>query len=54
MKKVIINADDFGYSSAVNLGIIKSHKDGILTSTTLMANMPGCYGNECRSGTLLC
>lgn len=42
MKKVIINADDFGYSSAVNLGIIKSHKDGILTSTTLMANMPGC------------
>lgn len=42
MKKVIINADDFGYSSAVNLGIIKSHKKGILTSTTLMANMPGC------------
>lgn len=42
MKKVIINADDFGYSSAVNLGIVKSHKDGILTSTTLMANMPGC------------
>lgn len=42
MKKVIINADDFGYSSAVNLGIIKAHKDGILTSTTLMANMPGC------------
>ncbi|GAA0752503.1 MULTISPECIES: chitin disaccharide deacetylase [Clostridium] len=42
MKRVIINADDFGYSSAVNQGIIKSHKDGILTSTTLMANMPGC------------
>ncbi|EEH96606.1 MULTISPECIES: carbohydrate deacetylase [Clostridium] len=41
MKKVIINADDFGYSSAVNLGIIKSYKEGILTSTTLMANMPG-------------
>lgn len=42
MKKVIINADDFGYSSAVNLGIIKAYKEGILTSTTLMANMPGC------------
>ena len=42
MKKVIINADDFGYSSAVNLGIITSHKKGILTSTTLMANMSGC------------
>lgn len=42
MKKVIINADDFGYSPAVNAGIIKSFQDGILTSTTLMANMPGC------------
>ncbi|MDR0921456.1 MAG: carbohydrate deacetylase [Lactobacillales bacterium] len=41
MRKVIINADDFGYSTAVNLGIIKSHNDGVLTSTTLMANMPG-------------
>ncbi|MCA6775451.1 ChbG/HpnK family deacetylase [Enterococcus mundtii] len=42
MKKVIINADDFGYSSGVNSGIIKSFQDGILSSTTLMANMPGC------------
>lgn len=42
MKKVIINADDFGYSPAVNAGIVKSFQDGILTSTTLMANMPGC------------
>lgn len=42
MKKVIINADDFGYSSAVNLGIIKAFQKGVLTSTTLMANMPGC------------
>lgn len=41
MKKVIINADDFGYSSGVNQGILKAHKDGLLTSTTLMANMPG-------------
>ncbi|MET3559266.1 putative glycoside hydrolase/deacetylase ChbG (UPF0249 family) [Streptococcus rupicaprae] len=42
MKQVIINADDFGYSPAVNAGIVKAYKDGILTSTTLMANMPGC------------
>ena len=40
MKSVIINADDFGYSPAVNAGIIKAYEDGILTSTTLMANMP--------------
>lgn len=41
MKKVIINADDFGYSSGVNSGIIKAFQNGILTSTTLMANMQG-------------
>lgn len=41
MKSLIINADDFGYSAGVNAGIIQSHKNGILTSTTLMANMPG-------------
>lgn len=41
IKKLIINADDFGYSYAVNLGIVKSHVNGVLTSTTLMANMNG-------------
>lgn len=41
MKKVIINADDFGLVRGVNEGIIKAYREGILTSTTLMANMPG-------------
>lgn len=41
MKMLIINADDFGYSVGINDGIIDSHKYGVLTSTTLMANMPG-------------
>jgi hypothetical protein len=41
VKHLIINADDFGYSKAVNLGIMESHINGVLTSTTLMANMPG-------------
>ena len=40
MKRVIINADDFGWSSAVNGGVIKAHADGILTSTTLLMNGP--------------
>ena len=39
--KLINNADDFGYSNAINYGIIDSHKYGILTSTTIMAGMPG-------------
>ncbi|MCG1008437.1 chitin disaccharide deacetylase [Salinicoccus sp. ID82-1] len=41
MTKIVINADDFGYSRAVNYGIIDAHTEGILTSTTLMTNMPG-------------
>lgn len=41
MTKLVINSDDFGYSKAINLGIIESFNKGVLTSTTLMANMPG-------------
>ncbi|MEI5993699.1 chitin disaccharide deacetylase [Candidatus Enterococcus mansonii] len=41
MGKVIINSDDFGYSRGVNYGIIDAYREGILTSTTIMANMPG-------------
>ncbi|HKV04728.1 MAG TPA: ChbG/HpnK family deacetylase [Candidatus Acidoferrales bacterium] len=40
MKELILNADDFGYTRGVNEGIIRAHKDGILTSATLMANGP--------------
>lgn len=40
MKKVIINADDFGLSRGVNEGIVLAHQRGILTSATLLANMP--------------
>ena len=36
MKKVIISADDFGYSESVNEAIVKAHREGILTSTSLM------------------
>jgi hopanoid biosynthesis associated protein HpnK len=41
MVRVIINADDFGLSQSVNEGIVKAHREGILTSATLMANTPG-------------
>lgn len=41
MSKLIVNADDFGYCEAVNYGIISAHRNGIVTSTTIMANMPG-------------
>lgn len=38
MKKLIVNADDFGYTRSVNRGIVSSCKDGIVTSATIMAN----------------
>lgn len=41
MKRVIINADDFGLSKGINSGIIKAYQEGILTSASLMVNMPG-------------
>lgn len=41
MTKLIINADDFGYTESVNYGIISAFKNGVVRSTTTMANMPG-------------
>jgi len=38
MKQLILNADDFGMTRGVNEGIIRGHREGILTSATLMAN----------------
>jgi predicted glycoside hydrolase/deacetylase ChbG (UPF0249 family) len=40
MKKLIINADDFGMSKEVNEGTKKGIEEGIITSVSLMANMP--------------
>ena len=41
MKRLIVNADDFGRSAGVDRGIIRAHREGIVTSTTFMANAPG-------------
>lgn len=64
MKKLIINADDFGYSRAVTYGILDSYKTGILTSTTMMMNTEATEhaveaakenptGNRCTSGSYI-
>jgi predicted glycoside hydrolase/deacetylase ChbG (UPF0249 family) len=37
MKSLVVNADDFGFTHDVNHGIIRAHREGILTATTLMA-----------------
>ena len=38
MRRLIVNADDFGLTSGVNRAIIEGNRTGIVTSATLMAN----------------
>jgi predicted glycoside hydrolase/deacetylase ChbG (UPF0249 family) len=40
VKRLIVNADDFGRSVGVDDGILRAHREGIVTSTTLMTNAP--------------
>lgn len=37
MKRLLINADDFGFTRDVNAGIVHAHREGILAAATLMA-----------------
>ena len=41
VRKLIVNADDFGRSPGVSRGILHAHQKGIVTSTTVMINQPG-------------
>ena len=38
MRRLIVNADDFGFTAGINRGIVEAHTRGIVTSSTLMAN----------------
>jgi hopanoid biosynthesis associated protein HpnK len=42
VRRLIVNADDFGLSASVNAAVIRAHRDGILTTASLMVNEPGC------------
>lgn len=53
--RLIVRADDLGYSEAVNYGIEKSIKDGIVRSAGLMPNMPAAaHGLRLLEGTGAC
>jgi chitin disaccharide deacetylase len=39
-RRLIVNADDFGLSEDVNSGILKAHRQGIVTSASLMVRWP--------------
>jgi len=38
MKALIVNGDDFGISSSTNRAVLRAHREGILTSASLMVN----------------
>jgi hopanoid biosynthesis associated protein HpnK len=40
VRKLIVNADDFGMTAGVNRGIVESNIGGVVSSATLMANGP--------------
>lgn len=40
VNKIIVRADDLGYSEAVNLGLLKTLRQGIINNVGFMVNMP--------------
>jgi len=40
VRRLIVNADDFGFTAGVNRAIVEAHTGGVVTSSTLMANGP--------------
>lgn len=54
-KRILIRADDLGYSEAVNYGIAKSVREGIIRSVGLMPNMPAAaHGVALLEGVDVC
>jgi predicted glycoside hydrolase/deacetylase ChbG (UPF0249 family) len=37
-RRLVVNADDFGASSSVNQAVVRAHREGILTTASLMVN----------------
>jgi chitin disaccharide deacetylase len=57
MKWLIVTGDDFGMSRGINRGIVQAHRDGILTSASLLVNWPAseeaaALGRECPTLSL--
>lgn len=37
-RRLVVNADDFGRSSSINQAVVRAHREGILTTASLMVN----------------
>ena len=42
VRRLVVNADDFGRSSSINQAVIRARREGILTTASLMVNEPAC------------
>src|SRR2546423_3821586 len=40
-RRLVVNADDFGLSAAVNDGILEAHAAGVVSSVSVLVNAPG-------------
>ena len=40
-RRLIVNADDYGFSQSINEAVIRAHREGILTGASLMVNESG-------------
>ena len=52
MRRLILTADDFGLSEAVNEGIERAHRDGVLTAASLMVAAPAAADAISRARTM--
>lgn len=52
MRRLIVNADDFGFTQGVNRAIVEAHTRGVVTSATLMATGPAFAEAARLAGTL--
>jgi hopanoid biosynthesis associated protein HpnK len=50
-RQLIVNADDFGISRGVNRGIVEAHRGGLVTSASVMPNLPAAEDALTRAAT---
>ena len=54
-KRMLVRADDLGWTEAINYGIAKAVKEGIIGSVGLMPNMPAAgHGMELLAWEKVC
>lgn len=46
--RLIVNADDYGYTAGVSAGIRRAHREGIVSSTSVMMTMPSAEAELAR------